>query len=102
MRIFVVLTLLLTILSLVCQFGLNDNGQILVRNVSVASPSPTIQSSGWTRIEPGGETRCAHDTPFAYWVRPGMVNKLLVFFQGGGACFDANTCAPGSGQYDES
>src|SRR5215207_5983614 len=56
---------------------------------------------GWTRIEPGGDTKCALDTPYAFWVRPGAVNKLLVYFQGGGACWDATTCAPGGGYYDD-
>ena len=56
--------------------------------------------AGWNKIEPGGETRCAHDTPFAYWVKPGTVNKLLVYFEGGGGCWDAQTCAPGSTFYD--
>lgn len=55
---------------------------------------------GWTKVEPGGDTRCALDTPYAFWVRPGTVNKLLVFFQGGGGCWSAETCAPGSSFYD--
>ena len=56
---------------------------------------------GWTRIEPGGETRCAHNTPYAFWVRPGAGDKVLVFLQGGGACWDAETCAPGSQYYKQ-
>lgn len=54
----------------------------------------------WTKIEPGGDTRCAHDTPYAYWVKRGTVNKLLVFFEGGGGCWDASSCAVGSNFYD--
>ena len=57
---------------------------------------------GWTKIEPGGETRCAHDTEFAFWARPGTTNKLLVYFQGGGGCWNWETCQPGSGMYDQS
>jgi hypothetical protein len=56
----------------------------------------------WTKIEPGGETRCAHDTDYAFWVRPGKVNKLIVFFQGGGGCWNAATCAFASQFYDDS
>ncbi|WP_420642497.1 pectin acetylesterase-family hydrolase [Candidatus Leptofilum sp.] len=59
-------------------------------------------ADGWTQIEPGGETRCAHDTPFAFWVRPGTVNKLLVYFQGGGGCWNEETCQVGSSFYDSS
>ena len=57
---------------------------------------------GWTKIEPGADTRCAHDTPFSFWVRPGTVNKLLVYFQGGGGCWDGETCQVGSNFYDSS
>ena len=54
---------------------------------SVVNTIPTMElSTGWTKIEPGGETRCAHDTPFAFWVRAGDPQKLLLFFQGGGGC----------------
>jgi hypothetical protein len=70
---------------------------ILIGGCAFVRPEPT---TGWTRIEPGGDTNCALDTPYAFWVRPGMVNKLLVYFQGGGACWDAATCAPGGGYYD--
>ena len=54
---------------------------------------------GWTRIEPGGDTRCAHDTPFAFWVRPGTSNNLLVYYRGGGSCWDAKSCRFGSEFY---
>lgn len=57
---------------------------------------------GWTKVEPGGETRCAHNTDYAFWVRPGTVNKLIVFFQGGGGCWSGTTCAQGSQLYDAS
>jgi hypothetical protein len=57
-------------------------------------------SGEWVRIEPGGETRCAHDTSFAFWARQGDRNKALVYFQGGGGCWDAQTCGPGSSYYD--
>ncbi|MCP4361304.1 MAG: pectinesterase [Chloroflexi bacterium] len=56
--------------------------------------------AGWNKIEPGGDTRCAHDTPFSYWVKPGNVNKLLIYFEGGGGCWDAQTCKQGSTFYD--
>jgi hypothetical protein len=48
---------------------------------------------GWTKIEPGGETICSQGTAFAYFVHPGTVNRLVVYFQGGGACWNAVTCS---------
>jgi len=41
-------------------------------------------------ILPGGESRCifTDSTPYAAQVIPGDSDKLLVYFQGGGACWD--------------
>lgn len=42
-----------------------------------------------TMVLPGGETRCifADSTPFAFQVVPGDNDKILFYFQGGGACW---------------
>lgn len=48
---------------------------------------------GWHRIETGGETLCSKGTPYSFFVRPGTVNRVLVDFRGGGACWDALTCS---------
>eukprot|EP00009_Paramoeba_aestuarina_P002471 CAMPEP_0201509432 /NCGR_PEP_ID=MMETSP0161_2-20130828/2490_1 /ASSEMBLY_ACC=CAM_ASM_000251 /TAXON_ID=180227 /ORGANISM="Neoparamoeba aestuarina, Strain SoJaBio B1-5/56/2" /LENGTH=444 /DNA_ID=CAMNT_0047904379 /DNA_START=26 /DNA_END=1360 /DNA_ORIENTATION=+ len=49
-----------------------------------------------TLVFPGGETRCIFSTssPFAFQVWPGDKDKLLVFFQGGGACWDEGSTSP--------
>jgi hypothetical protein len=57
--------------------------------------------SGWERVEPGGRTRCARGGAYAYWLRRGDPKKLVVFFQGGGGCFDEETCAEGSPWFDD-
>ncbi len=57
--------------------------------------------SGWNTLEPGGETTCARGDPFKYLVRPGTVNRLVVEFRGGGACWSAATCAPGVELFQE-
>jgi hypothetical protein len=43
-----------------------------------------------TLVLPGGETRCIFttSTPFAFQVIPGDADKVLFYFQGGGACWD--------------
>ena len=56
---------------------------------------------GWTRIEPGGETVCARGTPYSFWARAGRADKLVIVFQGGGGCWDAETCRPGSDWFDD-
>lgn len=53
---------------------------------------PQGLSPGWNEIDPGGATTCALGGPYAFWVRPGTVNRLVIDFQGGGACWDAVTC----------
>ena len=58
-------------------------------------------TQGWQRVEPGGNTRCARGGKYAFWVRRGDPKKLLVFFQGGGGCFDVTTCEPGSTWFDD-
>jgi hypothetical protein len=52
----------------------------------------------WTRIPGGAETGCALGTPYAFFHREGDDSRsLLVWFQGGGACWDWVSC---SGLFD--
>jgi len=71
--------------------------------VSPAGGTPGILDlpAGWTVMEPGGDTTCARDTPFSYYVRPGTVNRLVVEFRGGGACWDALTCSFAGSTFQE-
>lgn len=39
-----------------------------------------------------GDTICARGTSYAFFFRRGTVNKLVVEFEGGGACWDKETC----------
>eukprot|EP01097_Dermamoeba_algensis_P001843 TRINITY_DN1710_c0_g3_i2.p1 TRINITY_DN1710_c0_g3~~TRINITY_DN1710_c0_g3_i2.p1 ORF type:complete len:427 (+),score=90.28 TRINITY_DN1710_c0_g3_i2:49-1329(+) len=74
---------------------------------SPTSPAPTgIQSypasvkiselpTGiWAEIAPGGSTVCAVGAPYTFFVKRGDPENVLLDFQGGGACFDINTCTP--------
>jgi len=72
-----------------------------------ASPTPTATpavptlAAGWTKIEPGGDTTCSQGAPYFYWVHPGTVNRLVVYFSGGGACWNDFTCSdPGAYYFD--
>jgi hypothetical protein len=42
---------------------------------------------------------CADGSPYRYWIHEDNPTKVVFFLQGGGACFDATTCAFGSGTY---
>jgi alpha-beta hydrolase superfamily lysophospholipase len=58
-------------------------------------------AGGWQRIEPGGRTACARGGRYAFWLRRGDPKRVVIFFQGGGGCFDVRSCAPGSTWFDD-
>ena len=78
---------------------LDDMQGVIALGAGGAPKTPTL-AAGWTKIEPGGDTICAEGTPFAYWVHPGTVNRLVVYFEGGGACWNAATCSDPDTYYD--
>ena len=51
-------------------------------------------SKGWNRIPGRNGTGCAHDSTFAFRVRPGLPDKVMIFLNGGGACWRAQECDP--------
>jgi len=61
-----------------------------------APPSANLDglAPGWNIIEPGGDTVCSDGSPYKFFVRPGAPDKLMVYFQGGGACWNGGTCDP--------
>ncbi len=63
---------------------------------SPTAPAESPTASDWTKIEPGGDTTCSRGTPYAFFVHQGTVNRLVVYFQGGGACWNATSCGLGS------
>ena len=55
-------------------------------------------SDNWTRVAPGGDTTCGLHTPYSFFHRDGAdPSRLLIYFQGGGACWDWVSC---SGTFD--
>ncbi len=65
------------------------------------SPTPPDLPGGWTKIEPGGDTICSQGTPYAYFFHPGTVNRLVVYFEGGGACWNDVTCSEPGTYFDD-
>jgi len=71
--------------------------------VSNTTTSPDL-STTWTQVTPPFQTQylgaavpaiCSHSTPYSFFYKRGSgadANKLLVYYQGGGACWDALTC----------
>lgn len=41
-----------------------------------------------TLVLPGGKTQCIFGSPYGFQVIPGDRNRVVVYFQGGGACWD--------------
>ncbi len=56
---------------------------------------------GWNKLEAGGGAICSRGDAYSFFVHPGTVNKVVIEFEGGGACWDASTCAEGSDSFDD-
>lgn len=68
---------------------------------AVPEPLPTLAdlSADWLTIPLEGETICSRGTPYQFFARRGNTNNLMIYFQGGGACWDRLTCDVG-GTFD--
>ncbi|GAA6735217.1 hypothetical protein Thermus77359_04420 [Thermus oshimai] len=52
----------------------------------------------WQEVQvPGGV--CSDGSPYRFYVSPGDPKRVVLDFQGGGACWDAATCGPASQTY---
>jgi hypothetical protein len=63
---------------------------------------PEGLAPGWNEFKPGGDTVCSRGTEYAYWVRPGTVNKVVIDFIGGGACWNQLTCGIADAIFEDS
>ena len=74
--------------------------------------SPQVAQNTWTEIAytageiveyEGKDFRpiCSRSTPYSFFVRRGNSNKLLMYYQGGGACWDSLTCSDAAGAFDD-
>lgn len=73
----------------------------LVDEALVATTVAPGVSSGFSEVVPATQVEyagrvlepiCSGGTPWSFWVHRGTVNKLLVYYQGGGACWSGLTC----------
>jgi hypothetical protein len=79
--------------------NVDGTSDAVVFNTTTSPNLPTVMTEipfnvGDT-IDYKGETLspiCAKGTPYSYWYRRGTVNKLLMYYQGGGACWDNTSC----------
>jgi len=61
------------------------------------STSDAPSAAGFAKVVPGGDCACSDGSEFSFWVREADPSKVVLFFQGGGACFTAETCATAAG-----
>jgi hypothetical protein len=54
-------------------------------------PNPPAAGQ-WIAIEPAGDTICSRGTDYRFFVRGGRSDRVMIDFQGGGACWDELTC----------
>jgi hypothetical protein len=86
--------LLLLLAALVVALGAcGDNDQTAPAATRAASTTTAPSGHTWKRIVPGGDCECADGSEFAFWERRADPSKVVFFLDGGGACFDASTCA---------
>lgn len=64
-----------------------------------ATTSRSETNAEWQMIEPGGDTDCGLGDPYRFFYHEADPTKLLVWFQGGGACWEWVSC---SGMFDTS
>ncbi len=56
--------------------------------------------SGFEVVAGGDDCMCADGSDWNMWVREADPSKVVLFFQGGGACFTAQMCSFTDGSYD--
>ncbi|GIL09349.1 MAG: vtpJ-therm [Chloroflexota bacterium] len=57
-----------------------------------------LETDVWTSIAPGGDTVCSNNTPYQFFVRPADPERVLIFLNGGGACWFGQICDVSGGQ----
>ena len=55
-------------------------------------PAAPPADGRWIAVEPGGDTLCSRGTPYRFFVRGGRPDRVIIDFQGGGACWNELTC----------
>jgi len=64
--------------------------------------APELVTVGEWQSIPAEDCVCSDGSPFELWERPADPTKVVLYFEGGGACFSAETCGPASPIYTHS
>lgn len=77
---------------------------VLIAGSASAQNLPTrseLPAGTWIQITPGGETICGHGAPYSFYYHEGAGQDLLIDFQGGGMCWNAQTCNVSTTTFDD-
>lgn len=66
---------------------------------TTVTESTVVPVGDWVSIPGGDDCRCSDGSEFELWERPADPTKVVLYFQGGGACFSAETCGPDDPTY---
>ena len=54
--------------------------------------APPVALAQWEAVVPAGDTICSDGSPYRFFVHRGDAAKLLIEYEGGGACWNGGTC----------
>ena len=66
---------------------------------ATSTTGTTAPAAAWEKVTAPSECMCADGSPYSYWIHRADSTKVVFFLEGGGACFDATTCAFDSRAY---
>ena len=66
--------------------------RLVVLAFAVALAPGSVLAQEWEAVAPGGDTICSDGSPYRFFVHRGDPNRLLIEFEGGGACWSGSTC----------
>jgi Pectinacetylesterase len=69
--------------------GSSDRARATAKSAATTPPG----ERKWTKVSPGGDCMCADGSEFAFFERRADPTKVVLFLDGGGVCYDAETCA---------
>lgn len=76
---------------------------VLPDTVAPTTEAPAdITVGDWTSIAGRDDCMCSDGSDFELWERPADPTRVVLFFEGGGACFSAETCGPENPTYTRS
>jgi hypothetical protein len=66
----------------------NDQGQLVAKDGTTV-----LKDRSGAPLEPACALSAVIPEPFRFFVQPGKSDRLLIYHEGGGACWESNTCA---------